>query len=267
MQKNTDIVSKTIKILGNCIFFPLIFIILLCSIMMYISKTNRQVPSLFGYSVVTVLTGSMEPDFSPGDTVIVKATRVGDLKVGDVIAFYEYQQPGISVGDLIQNVENVPQNPTNNSENVDTTISGFLGGGAANDYQKNVAQNSNVVFHKIEQISTLTDKSSPYYGKIFFYTTGNTQSSTKAWIMEDYVVGRYQQSSGIIGLLLSISSSSVGSLMLIIVPAAVLGILLVLSFVKDIKKQLKEQSTQEQLQINQDAGNQAQQDIDKDVNK
>ena len=85
MQKNTDIVSKTIKILGNCIFFPFIFIILLCSIMMYISKTNRQVPSLFGYSVVTVLTGSMEPDFSPGDTVIVKATRVGDLKVGDVI--------------------------------------------------------------------------------------------------------------------------------------------------------------------------------------
>ena len=31
---------------------------------------HEELPSLFGYSMVTVLSGSMEPAFSPGDSLI-----------------------------------------------------------------------------------------------------------------------------------------------------------------------------------------------------
>lgn len=246
-MQEKDSFKKSVTILGNCIFFPLIIMILLSAVFMYIAKSNKQLPSLFGYSVVTVLSGSMEPDFKVGDTVIVKATPISMLKEGDVIAFYEYQQPGASVGELTHNAEFL-EDINVGTGNIDASLMGFLGGGARNDYQKNVSQISHVVFHKIIDISTITDKSSPYCGKIFFYTSGNTQESTKAWIMEDYVVGKYQESSGLIGLVLSMASSPVGSVFLILIPViCVLGGV-ALSSLKNIKKAVKETNNGQEVQ-------------------
>ena len=45
------------------------------------------VPRLMGGSALTVLTGSMEPTYSPGDMVAVKAANAGEIQVGDVVTF------------------------------------------------------------------------------------------------------------------------------------------------------------------------------------
>ena len=54
---------KTIRILGNILFVPFFLLILLCSILMFSAKSNNEVPSLFGYSAVKILSGSMTPEF------------------------------------------------------------------------------------------------------------------------------------------------------------------------------------------------------------
>lgn len=46
---------------------------------------HEELPSLFGYSMVTVLSGSMEPAFSPGDSLIIH--RQADYAPGEIVTF------------------------------------------------------------------------------------------------------------------------------------------------------------------------------------
>lgn len=43
---------------------------------------------MFGYSLLKVSTGSMEPTLQTGSIIIVKATDADDIKTGDIICFY-----------------------------------------------------------------------------------------------------------------------------------------------------------------------------------
>ena len=46
---------------------------------------HEELPSLFGYSMVTVLSGSMEPAFSPGDSLIIR--QQADYAPGEIVTF------------------------------------------------------------------------------------------------------------------------------------------------------------------------------------
>lgn len=46
---------------------------------------KREVPEVFGYSQYIVTSGSMEPDFSPGDMILVKSEASYEL--GDIVTF------------------------------------------------------------------------------------------------------------------------------------------------------------------------------------
>lgn len=46
---------------------------------------HEELPSLFGYSMVTVLSGSMEPEFSPGDSLIIR--RQADYTPGEIVTY------------------------------------------------------------------------------------------------------------------------------------------------------------------------------------
>lgn len=60
--------------------------------MMITKKDNYDVPSLFGYSFMQVLTDSMEgtaPDaFDAGEGIIIQRKEIDEVKPGDVITFY-----------------------------------------------------------------------------------------------------------------------------------------------------------------------------------
>lgn len=74
------------------IFSAIIFIICLALLAVVIitpkGENGSKVVNVAGYSIMTVLTGSMEPDYQVGDVVIVKKTATDELKVKDVITFY-----------------------------------------------------------------------------------------------------------------------------------------------------------------------------------
>ena len=74
------------------IFSAIIFIVCLALLAVVImtpkGENGSKVVSVAGYSVMTVLTGSMEPDYKVGDVVIIRKTDTDELKVKDVITFY-----------------------------------------------------------------------------------------------------------------------------------------------------------------------------------
>ena len=82
------------KILKKIVSFFSTIIFIICLILMAIvimtpkGENGSKVVNIAGYSVMSVLTGSMEPNYNVGDIVIVRKTNTDELKVKDVITFY-----------------------------------------------------------------------------------------------------------------------------------------------------------------------------------
>lgn len=70
------VISVVIFILGLTIFVSVL------------RASAGKAPSVFGFSVLQVTSGSMEPEIPVGGIVIVRKVKPESLKVGDVISFY-----------------------------------------------------------------------------------------------------------------------------------------------------------------------------------
>lgn len=77
------IVKKICKIIFNILIFCITFILALYAGSKFILKDS--VPNVFGFSILKVVSGSMEPYISVGDYVIIKQSE--DYKIGDVVAY------------------------------------------------------------------------------------------------------------------------------------------------------------------------------------
>lgn len=53
-----------------------------------ITTKQGEAPSIFGYSLFRVVTGSMEPQIPVDSLILVKREEASDLQVGEVISFY-----------------------------------------------------------------------------------------------------------------------------------------------------------------------------------
>ena len=65
-------------------------IVLMAAILLQLAGSvfgGRELPALFGYSCLAVLSGSMEPAVSAGDLIVIH--RQTDYKEGDIITFSE----------------------------------------------------------------------------------------------------------------------------------------------------------------------------------
>lgn len=77
-----------IKVLRG-VLTAVLCVLLAMNIWMLVQQTllNREVPQVLGYSQYIVTTGSMEPNLSPGDLILVKAEDQYEL--GDVVTFHD----------------------------------------------------------------------------------------------------------------------------------------------------------------------------------
>ena len=83
-KKKPGIFSKIFTILSYILMAILVVII----VMTLIAKFNNKVPSVLGYSVLRISSGSMETTLPTGSYIVVKQTDPKDVKVGDIITFY-----------------------------------------------------------------------------------------------------------------------------------------------------------------------------------
>jgi signal peptidase I len=77
------------KILSNLITIILSLTLLFMVFVVISSKAKGGEPSVLGYQLKTVLSGSMEPTFKTGSIIAIKPLQnTSDLKKGDIITFH-----------------------------------------------------------------------------------------------------------------------------------------------------------------------------------
>lgn len=100
-QKNKEkspTTHKALTVVGIVLCVILIPILIINITLIIKSYTNSdEVPKIGGYSPLIVLTGSMEPEIMSGDLIIVKQIDGSEVKVGDVIAFFDPDGNGTSI--------------------------------------------------------------------------------------------------------------------------------------------------------------------------
>lgn len=83
MEKAKKIFGRAMTVLSVVIF--IFGLVIFASVL---NAAAGKVPSVFGFSLLQVSSGSMEPEYMTGSVVVVRETDVNELKVGDVISFY-----------------------------------------------------------------------------------------------------------------------------------------------------------------------------------
>ena len=90
--------NKALTVVGIVLCVVLIPILIVNITLIIKSYTNAdEVPGIGGYSPLIVLTGSMEPEIKSGDLIIVKKIDAHDVKVHDVISFFDPDGNGTSI--------------------------------------------------------------------------------------------------------------------------------------------------------------------------
>ena len=90
--------NKVLTIVGLILCIILIPILIINITLIIKSYINTdEVPKIGGYAPLIVLTGSMEDEIMEGDLIIVKQIDGADVKVNDIIAFFDPDGNGTSV--------------------------------------------------------------------------------------------------------------------------------------------------------------------------
>ena len=79
VEKNKINISKILNIV-----VPILFIILALNLM---TTKSDKLFEIIGYRSYTVLSGSMEPKFYPGDMVITKHKNKSDIQINDIVTY------------------------------------------------------------------------------------------------------------------------------------------------------------------------------------
>ena len=88
IKKQESKLRKTLRIIKNVLCWGVLAILVLTVVVFMSSKVNGKAPTFFGYSILRVSTGSMEPELMIGDVILGKSVdNPNDLKVGDIITY------------------------------------------------------------------------------------------------------------------------------------------------------------------------------------
>lgn len=80
------ILKKLTSALSTIIFIVCLFLLVVV-VMTPKNADGTKTVNIAGYSMMSVLTESMEPEYNVGDIVVIKVTDASELKVKDVITF------------------------------------------------------------------------------------------------------------------------------------------------------------------------------------
>lgn len=75
--------KKIFNILGTVLLVVLIAVV----IVMFNARISGEAPSIFGYQIFRVSSGSMEPELMIGDVILVKEADVEDIQKGDIVTY------------------------------------------------------------------------------------------------------------------------------------------------------------------------------------
>ena len=92
---NKKIIVNVIGIILCVILIPILFIN--CFLIVKGIANKNEVPSIGGNAPLIVLTGSVDPTIKAGDLIVTKKVDAKDVKVDDVISFFDPEGNGSSI--------------------------------------------------------------------------------------------------------------------------------------------------------------------------
>ena len=214
--------AKITNIISNCIFVPVMILLVIYFVYSLSIMTKNGIPSFFGQSYVRIMSHSMTASgLEKGDIVILEKVKISEIKEGDVIAFYSCSATRPNTNGTVE------------------TAKDFVTG-------KSI-YTTTIYLHKVYDISYDS------FGDTWFHTYGtsnlisgkdpNSEDIEANYQVDsptrgDYVVGRYKK-SWLAGVLQFISSP-MGMIILIIAPCAVLLFTLLLNIIEIIDQMMRE---------------------------
>ena len=205
--------------IGDILLIPILLLAFFVSTIILFQNKSDKVPSIFGVSVVRILSSSMEASgFKRGDVVFITKTNTDKLWKGDIIAFYSYEDAIDKNLELtpLNSVDQVIENPRPEPENRVT--------------KKDIeGKRYSVIFHEVYDV--LYDES----GTRFFQTKGTSNASVDSKIIrEDFVVGKYSNTAPWLRSVIQWMSSSVGMVCCVCVPLGILVIFQTLALIEQV---------------------------------
>ncbi len=82
-----SVFRKVFRIIVNTLSVVLLLVGILAFVLI-LTSGRQGLPSIFGYSFLTVSSTSMEPDYMKGDMLLIEKTDADEIKVGDDICFF-----------------------------------------------------------------------------------------------------------------------------------------------------------------------------------
>lgn len=208
-KRTWRITKRVFNIITDVFLYPIIVISMIIGFNSMTSKQQYEVKTYFGYSVVTVLSGSMiAGGFNIGDVVFLSPSSADNLRPGDIIAFYNYRDisdPANGQLTLITDFDEVPE-PSSETRVVGNKTK-----------QDAVNAKKMVLFHRIINVYVAED------GTRFFETKGDSNASADFnYIREEFVVGKYLNAPKFIERAVTFMSSVKGIIYIVIIPLSIL---------------------------------------------
>lgn len=88
IKTETIKLKRYIPISLNILLYGILLILTFLIARAVYSSAVNKVPSYFGYSVVRIVSNSMEDTISKGDYILIRSTPVNEMNEGDIITFY-----------------------------------------------------------------------------------------------------------------------------------------------------------------------------------
>lgn len=125
------------------------------------AKMTGNVPRVFGYSIMNIVSGSMEDEIPKGSYILIKKVEPEKVKRGDVICFYS-TDPQIYG---LPNTHRVVEDPINNNGSIE-----FVTRGDANPINdKETAKGENLIGVYVKRLDTLTAFSNSLKGNMMIF--------------------------------------------------------------------------------------------------
>lgn len=96
-SQHGNLVHRVMTVVGTVLCAILLPILLINCTLIVKSYTSDEVPSVGGVMPLIVLTDSMYPVIESGDMIICRTAEAEDIRVGDVIAFFDPAGNGTSI--------------------------------------------------------------------------------------------------------------------------------------------------------------------------
>ena len=240
LNRYSSVGGKIFSCVTNSLLVIMVVGTLLVSFACVYGRIKKTVPTFAGFSYMQVVTGSMTKEsiiingkeyssgHKKGDNIVIRAVDTNTLKEGDKIAFYV---DGRSFNDY-KEAKSVKIADDARTVKYKTTLGKFIG------FQPRAVTNASargckLVFHHI--IEVYEDAN----GVRWFKTQGSSNDNRDNWVIkEDYIIGIYDDSKigAKVSSVLGFITSKTGMVVTLLVPLLLLGLLLIIDFLKNAER-------------------------------